>query len=237
MWALQRVCLNGSECEVCVEGRSCSVSTITAAKRARVQWRKKKNHSETKDTPCDLMTMYQPPTAYTLGSRVNKKKNDQMKSVPWNNPSATAANKHSYCQKLRVPKCRVYSFKVKTCRWIWFFFLSKILQQQMNTKIARHCPQSVQPLDWTDPSYPWCPLVGVTLVHAFVFLMKCYVSVFFFSSVCISIIFTSHLEVACFCFHTLSSAPFPNLLDEAECWFWRQRQEGRWRASDLRFEE
>lgn len=45
----------------CVEGRLCPVSTINAARRARVQWKKfRKSVLRPRKPPCDLMTMYQP---------------------------------------------------------------------------------------------------------------------------------------------------------------------------------
>lgn len=115
-----------------------------------------------------------------------------------------------------------------------YFYFAKIFQQH---KIARHCPESAQPLelDWPELSLvPTCQ--RDTCVHAFVFLMKCCVSVFFLFLSLHRYHFYESPGGWLFFFHMLSSAPFPNLLDEAECWSWRRRQEGRWRASDLRFE-
>lgn len=120
MRALRWVCLSGSEHEE--RGRAfvfCKHNYCCKEGQGPVD---KKNILRPRTAPCDLMTMYQPPHCQCTQKQSKKKKKIRW-NLPWNNLSGTAANKHSYCQKLRAPKCRVYSVEVKTCHWIWFIFI------------------------------------------------------------------------------------------------------------------
>lgn len=114
----------------CMEGRLCPISTINAARRARVQWKKfRKSALRPRKPPVTWWQCTSPFTANTLRSRGMQMLPPQSKEAKHFCPfffvlRAISRNldlETTYLEllpNLRAPKCRVYSVKVIEFHWI-----------------------------------------------------------------------------------------------------------------------